>query len=367
MSENPVSTGPVSSGLDGVIAAETVLSHVDGEAGRLILRGFDIRDLAGRVSFEALLALLWEGFVAAPAGESAIRRALGEARRRVFAAAAAAAPPTPGLSPLEAVRQGLAGFADEGADPVLVTAALPVLTAALHRRRLGEAPVAPDPSLSYAADFLRMLRGAPARPDEVRALETYLVTVADHGLNASTFTARIIASTRAGMVSAAVGALSALKGPLHGGAMAPVLDMLDEIGEPARIAAWVGEAVAEKRLLMGFGHRVYRVRDPRTAILQAVAAQLPAARQRLALAEALEEAVLAALAARHRARPLATNVEFYAALVLEGIAIPRDLTTCVFAAARVAGWTAHILEQQRAARIIRPQSRYVGPAPKKAA
>jgi citrate synthase len=225
--------------------------------------------------------------------------------------------------------------------------------------------VRPDPALAQVADFLRMMRGEPASAAHVRALETYLVTVADHGMNASTFAARVIASTRAGLFSAVVGALCAFKGPLHGGAPGPVLDMLDAIAEPGNIRAWLNDALAQDVRLMGFGHRVYRVRDPRADVLKATVVTLRGGENRIRFAEAVEAEALALLRLHKPGRALDTNVEFYTALLLEALAIPRESFTNVFAVGRVAGWTAHVLEQNRIDRLIRPQSRYVGPEPRR--
>ncbi|MGB8841464.1 MAG: citrate synthase/methylcitrate synthase [Aliidongia sp.] len=355
----------MSNGLDGVIAAETVLSQVDGEAGRLIYRGHAVEELAGRVSFEAVAALFWSGFTQAPIDAASIGASMGEARQRAAVIAAPLLPHTDGLSPIEALRLLLAALGDHEAIPhhILATAAMPVFTAAIARHQAGLAPVPPDPSLGHAADLLRSLRGTPATPIEIAALDTYLVTILDHGLNASTFAARVVASTRAGMFSAVVAALSALKGPLHGGAPGPVLDMLDAIGSEANIDPWLTAAIEEGGRLMGFGHRIYRVRDPRGDVLKQVATKLRGGANSIAFAELVERRALALLALRKPGRHLDTNVEFYTALVLDALALPRALFTPIFAVGRVVGWTAHILEQERSGRIIRPQSRYIGPMP----
>jgi citrate synthase len=250
---------------------------------------------------------------------------------------------------------------------VLAVAATPVFVAALERVRAGQAPVAPDASLGHAADFLRMLRGRPAPDAHVRALDTYIVTVADHGLNASTFTARVVASTRAGMLSSVAAALCALKGPLHGGAPGPVLDMLDEIGSEANIEPWLIDAIDSGDRLMGFGHRVYRVRDPRADVLKQVAIALRGGSNRIRFAEAVEAGCLKVLARKKQNRRLDTNVEFYTALVLEALELPREIFTSIFAIGRVGGWTAHVLEQEAAGRLIRPLSRYTGRMPARAA
>ena len=226
-----------------------------------------------------------------------------------------------------------------------------------------------------------MLRGKPASPAEVAALESYLVTVSDHGLNASTFTARVIASTRAGLTSAVLGGISALKGPLHGGAPGPIIAMLDAIGRPENARAWIEAALDRGDRLMGFGHRIYRVRDPRADAMKLAVRRLTQASNvsasnlsasnvspgRLAFAEAVEASVLAILKDRKPDRPLDTNVEFYTALLLEALAYPPSAFTCVFASGRVVGWIAHAREQLAGGRLIRPQSRYVGPQPRIAA
>jgi citrate synthase len=354
------------SGLDDIVAAETVLSHVDGAAGRLIIRGHDLEEIAGRLSFEAVLALLWDGFVPEPLDESAVRIALAQARAAAFARGAPLLPATDGLSDVEALRLLLSALADAEETPhhLLAVAAAGVFTAAIVRRRRGETPVAPSAALGHAEDVLRMIRGVHVPATDARALETYLVTVADHGLNASTFTARVIASTRAGLLSSVVGALCALKGPLHGGAPGPVLDMLDAIGAEENIRPWLAAALARGERLMGFGHRVYRVRDPRADVLKQVSLDLREGGNRIRFAEAVEAEALALLAQHKTKRALDTNVEFYTALVLEALDLPRDAFTNIFATGRVAGWSAHVLEQEKSGRLIRPQSRYAGPEPR---
>ena len=352
-------------GLDDVIAADTVLSHVDGEAGRLIVSGHDLEDLVERFGFEDATGLLWRAF---HDGRN-LRAEAGLARveaHRLFAAMSA---PWTQMTAVEAMRCLLAGIADGVRDrePVLMLAAAG--TAAAHACRLvaGLAVIEPDPMRSHADDVLRMLRGRDGDAAEVRAFETYLVTVIDHGFNASTFASRVVASTAAGLPSAVLAGLCALKGPLHGGAPGPVLDMLDEIGEPSRAEAWISAALQRGERLMGFGHRVYRVRDPRANVLKAVVQKLRARDNRIAFAEQVEAAALRALKGFKSERRLDTNVEFYTALLLEALDIPRAAFTPVFATGRTAGWIAHIREQEATGRLIRPQSRYVGPMPGRAA
>jgi citrate synthase len=356
-------TSNVADGLEHVVAAETVLSKVDGEAGVLILRGHYLQEIAGRRSFEWLTGVLWQDFVNRPLGEDALRRDLGLARERAFSRLHDLLPIAGRLPPLAAVRVLLASVPDDAEDaPLLLTATVAVGLAAVIRLRDGKLPVAPDPYAGHAADFLRMLKGATATPDEAAALDTYLVSAADHGLNASTFTARVAASTRASLTDAVTAALCTLKGPLHGGAPGPVLDMLDAIGPAENAEAWLDAAVMHGDRLMGFGHRVYRVQDPRSDVVKAVVSRLNRDIGRLHYAEAVEHAALAVLAMRKPNRSLQTNLEFYTALLLEALGIPRDAFTGAFAVARVVGWIAHALEQQEGGRLIRPQSEYIGPA-----
>ena len=361
----------MSDGLEGVVAADTVLSEVDGQAGRLIIRGRSLEQLAGRVSFEEVAHLLWEGFFDHLPDDLA--RALGAARLEVFAEVSALDTGLLDRTPIEAMRALTARLADgdDLAVALRLTAAPAVFTAAVVRAQAGEAPVRPDPALGHAADTLRMLRGKPASPAEVAALDSYLVTVSDHGLNASTFAARVIASTRAGLTSAVLGGISALKGPLHGGAPGPIIDMLDAIGRPENARAWIEAALDRGDRLMGFGHRIYRVRDPRADAMKLAVRRLSqgsnVAPGRLAFAEAVEASVLAILKDRKPDRALDTNVEFYTALLLEALAYPPSAFTCVFASGRVVGWIAHAREQLAGGRLIRPQSRYVGPQPRIAA
>ncbi|WP_296598371.1 citrate synthase, partial [Phenylobacterium sp.] len=300
----------MSDGLEGVVAAETVLSEVDGAAGVLIVRGRSLDELAGHATYEDVVALLFGGFY--PDLPADVRAALGAARAEVFAEVSALDTGLLDRTPIEAMRALTARLADgdDIATAFRLLAAPAVFTAAVVRAQAGEAPVAPDASLSHAADILRMLRGTPASKAEADALDTYLVTVADHGLNASTFAARVVASTRAGLGSAVLAGISALKGPLHGGAPGPVIEMLDEIGEPGNARAWIEAALARGDRLMGFGHRVYKVRDPRADALKTAVRWLDARQGRLEFAEAVEAAALAILREHKPNRSLETNVEF---------------------------------------------------------
>jgi citrate synthase len=357
-------TSNVADGLENVVAAETVLSKVDGDAGVLILRGYYLQDIAGKRSFEWLTGLLWQDFVERPLDEAALRRDLGVARELAFERMRDLLPMAGRLPPLAAVRMLLASVPDDADDaPLLLTATVAVGLAAVIRIRSGQHAVPPNAGIGHTADFLRMLNGAPPTPEDTAALETYLLCSVDHGLNASTFAARVAASTQASLTDAVTAALCALKGPLHGGAPGPVLDMLDSIGPVENAENWLDAAVMHGDRLMGFGHRMYRVRDPRCDVVKAVVSRLGRDAGRLRYAEAVEQAALAVLEKRKPARSLQTNHEFYTALLLEALGLPRDAFTGAFAVARVVGWVAHALEQQAGGRLIRPQSEYVGPLP----
>lgn len=353
------------SGLDGVIAADTRLSLVDGEAGRLIVAGHELPELVRDYGFEGTTALLWEGLAPEGGDRAAVHTGLGTARAEAFAHVPALLAATRHLNVVEALRVGLGLLPDHASTPhhLLTTAALPVFLAALLRRRDNKPAVAPDPTLSTAQDLLRMMRGERAPAAEEKALDAYLTTIADHGFNASTFAARVVASTKAGLISAVLAGLCALKGPLHGGAPGPVLDMLDEIGSSDNILPWLEKAVQDGERLMGFGHRIYKVRDPRADVLKSVVATLSGQNGRMQFAAEVEAGAIATLRRLKPNQRLDTNVEFYTALVLEAVGLPREAFTAVFAVGRVAGWCAHILEQEQTGRIIRPQSRYVGPMP----
>jgi citrate synthase len=355
----------VDSGLDGVIVADTVMSEVDGEAGRLVVRGHGLEELVAHRGFEGVAALLWAGYGEGGGDGTAVRGGLAAARVRAFADVPRLLAATAGLSPIEALRVGIGMLPDSDPMPhhYLVCGAMPVFLTALLNARRGLSAIAPDPALTTAQDFLRMLRGQRAGAVFEKGLDTYLATVADHGFNASTFTARVVASTRAGLISAVLAGLCALKGPLHGGAPGPVLDMLDEIGDAARAEAWFDDAFAKGVRLMGFGHRVYKVRDPRADVLKAAVATLPSTAGRLAFAAAVEKGAIAALRRHKPGQRLETNVEYYTALLLEALDVPREAFTALFAVGRVAGWCAHIFEQEKGGRIIRPQSNYIGPRP----
>jgi citrate synthase len=354
----------VNSGLDGVVAARTSLSHVDGERGELIVGGFRIEELAARATFEETTWLLWHGALPTTSELESFRAALAAERGLdpavvdVLRACARRQ-----IDPMDALRIAAGMISLSSSSGVAIVARLPTIVSAYWRLRIGKDMVPPRPDLGHAANFLYMLRGEPPDPEHVRGLETYLNTVIDHGLSASTFTARVITSTGSDLVSAIVGAIGALKGPLHGGAPGPALDMVFEIGEASRAEAVLRRKIQNGERLMGFGHRVYKVRDPRADVLAAAAERLftrAGDMSLYALARAVETTALRLLDEYKPGRRLQTNVEFYTALLLHGLGLEVPLFTPTFAVSRVAGWIAHCLEQSRANRIIRPQSEYAG-------
>jgi citrate synthase len=352
------------------------LSHVDGQAGQLIIGGYELSELAGKVSFEEAAHLLWRGSLPSRDELTALRREMSGLRElpaetmRVVKAAAK----TP---PIDALRMACATLSLDLANPddiapgadmqaaKALTARFPTVVAAHARLSAGKEPVAPRDDLSLAANFLYMVHGREPDPIAAKAVDTYWVTVIDHGMNASTFAARVIASTRSDMVSAVTGAIGALKGPLHGGAPGPVLDMLNDIKSANRAEAWVRDELAAGRRIMGFGHRVYKVRDPRAAVLSKVADEMTSAKlenkQLFDLARAVEQTAVKVLEEVKPGRNLRTNVEFFTALVLQTVGLEPRSFVATFACGRVAGWCAHVIEQHAEDHLIRPQSDYVGP------
>jgi len=357
-------------GLEGIVAAQTVISLVDGANGRLVYRGYVIADLAEDMSFEEVAHLFWYGRLPTRAELDGLAAELSEWRGLTEAASTALDALPKDSDPMDVLRSivSVQGVRHALEKPTLdhaihATASFPTVLAAFQRRRRGLEPVRPRADLGHAANYLYMLNGKEATPELVRALNTYLVLLADHGMNASTFTARVIASTDSDMSSCLVGAIGALKGPAHGGAPSAVLDQLEQIGSAANAEHWMREARKRKERFMGFGHRVYRTYDPRAKILKEMCARLNPSFYELA--SRVEETALAILHEEHPERPQATNVEFYSAGVLQAIGLPKDLFPPTFAVARVAGWTAHVLEQASHNRLIRPQSEYIGPEPRK--
>jgi len=350
-----------SPGLEGIVAGETALSKVDGERGRLLYRGYRIGDLVERGTYGAVANLLWTGD-----WEPDHRLATGPIPAAVMTALRAL--PT-SAKPMDALRTAVSAW---GATQTLdwpptveqaraLTSFSPSALAAFARLRQGLEPVEPDPSLNLVPGFLYQLTGEQPDRSTARALDAYFIVGAEHSFNASTFTARIITSSRSDIASAIVGAIGTMKGPLHGGAPSEVVDQLAKVGSREHAEEWIREALDRGERLMGFGHRVYRAYDPRAAALRKVAESMEHKPEWLKLATEVEDVALRILAERHPERAIKTNVEFYAAPVLQGVGLAPDLFPAAFSLARHAGWTAHVLEQAATNRLIRPDVIYIGP------
>lgn len=350
----------VQSGLEGVVAFATEIAEPDKEGGALRYRGVDIEDLVGTIPYEKVWGLLVDGHLEPglhPAEPHPLMFRSGDPRVDVQGAIAALAP--------EWGFQQLIDISDEQAREDLARASVMALSfVAQSARGLGK-PFVPqsvvDEGTTIAERFLIRWRGE-AHPDHAKAIDAYWISAAEHGMNASTFTARVVASTGADVAASLSSAIGALSGPLHGGAPSRVLKMLDEVEQLGDADRWVRDALDRGERLMGFGHRVYRAEDPRARVLRRTAREIGS--RRFEVAEALEQAALAELKARRPDRVLATNVEYWSAVVLDTAQVPADLFTSMFTCARVAGWSAHILEQKREGRLIRPTAKYVGPSPR---
>lgn len=366
----------VPAGLNGVVAADTAIGAVRGDEGFFHYGQHDATHLARTRSFEEVWFLVRAGRLPNTAELTDFRRSVAQLRRvptelmplvEVVAATDAA--------PLAKLRTVLSAStaaltlapvidlddATRRAQTLSVAAMVPSVLAALHRLGRGDGIIAPDPDLGHAAAYLYETTGVMPTPVEARAVEQYLILTLDHGFNASTFTARVVASTGADVADAVCAALGALAGPLHGGAPSRALDALDEIGTAEHAADWVRREMAAGRKIMGFGHAVYRAPDPRSGLLREVAERLGGPLVERAMA--IEAEILVTLAELKPGRPLPSNVEFYAGVVMETAGLPRDMFTPTFAVSRTAGWCAHVVEQAAAGKLIRPSSRYVGPPP----
>ena len=358
-----------SPGLEGVVAARTAVSEVDGANGRLIYRGgYLIEDLVPAAGYEETAYLLWHGELPDKSQLDALRREMVAARRLNESARRTLESLGPDVDPMDMLRTVLSAQAASRSltkpsvpEAVALTAVLPTIVASAYRRRQRRDVIEPRDELGHAANLLWMMDGKEPATERIHWLDSYLVLLADHGLNASTFTARVIASTGSDLASCVVGAIGALKGPAHGGATYAARTMLDSIGSVENADAWLREAHAKHARFPGFGHRVYRTYDPRAKILREMAKTAdPRLHQ---VAAHTEEVALKILHDAHPERPNATNVDFWASVVLTGTGIPKEMFTCLFATSRVAGWTAHVLEAMEDLRIIRPASVWVGPQP----
>jgi citrate synthase len=366
-----VSTMAKVTGLEGVIAADTDISLVDGELGYLVYRGCWAKDLAVSRSYEETAYLLWYGSLPDDAALEELRekmrvyRALPDSLRAVLDVLPH---DIPMMSVLQAVVPLLAGGDGTKWPPTSdqaerLTAMLPTVVAYRYRSLLGLPPITPDPHLDHAANYLYMLTGNIPSADHARALTAYLILCMEHGMNASTFSGRVTLSTQADLFTAVSAAIGTMSGPLHGGAPSEVIAMLEEIGSKERAEPWLRNVLESGGRLMGFGHRIYKTIDPRAEALRLVTQQLTGSDPAFELALHVEETAIRLLEQYKPGRRLYTNVEFFAAAIMTAVELPSDLFTPTFTAARVVGWTAHMLEQSAHNRIFRPQSVYTGPMP----
>ncbi|HEY5349014.1 MAG TPA: citrate/2-methylcitrate synthase [Candidatus Lustribacter sp.] len=366
----------VDRGLEGVIVGETVLSNVEGQVGRLTYRGYDIHDLAVNATFEEVVHLLLYGDLPAQSELRDLNAELAPLRTLPPALIAMLKAIPTDAWPMDVLRTGISALAHfephraDGAHESNPGAALnliaktPSIVAAFDRIRRGLEPIAPDPHLRTAANFLWMRTGEKPIKEAEAALDMYLVLLADHSYNASTFSARVTASTNADIYGAITAAVATLAGDLHGGAPSKVMTMLEEIGTPEKAEAYVRNLLGRHEKIMGMGHREYKIRDPRAEHLEGSAKALTekSGSPWYKVARALEDASDAVLQEMKPGKKIYANVEFYTAPTLSSLGIPKDEFTCLFACGRMAGWTAHVLEQMAGNRLIRPQANYTGPA-----
>lgn len=360
----------VRSGLEGVVATATRIGLVDGERGHLVYRGHWARELAVSYTFEEVAHLLWFGSLPSPAEADPFRRQLAALRHLPPAVERIVDELPPEADMMSALRTAVSAHADAswGWPPTVeqamaLTARVPTIIARRYRRLHGQSVLDPRPDLAHTANYLYMLSGKEPAAAHVSALDAYLILTAEHGMNASTFAARVTTSTRSDMASAITSAIGTMKGPLHGGAPSAVDDTLEAIGSKENAEPHLRAVLERGERIMGFGHRIYKTVDPRAQALAEVARRVSGDDPWLDLALHVEDVAVRLLAEFKPGRRLYTNVEFYAAAVLRAVRLPKELYTPTFTAARMVGWTAHVLEQAQEDRLIRPQSLYVGPMP----
>ena len=370
-------TPQIARGLEGIVAAATNIAEVDGEKGKLTLRGYDISELSGNVAFEEVCYLLWYGKLPNQAELDALTAEMKAARQLPAPTIEALKALAPHADGMHIVRMGASTLSI--GDPTIdsldiegsrkraarLQAQMSAVVAHAYRLKQGKEIVEPKPEHGLAAGFLYMLEGEEPSEARVAGLNAYLVAVAEHGLNASTFTGRVVIATDSDMVSSLTAAIGALKGPKHGGVPGPVLKMLEDIGTAENADPFIRGEIRAKRRIMGFGHRVYKVRDPRAALLSDAAermAEITGDRSLLDLTKAVEETTVRVLAEEKPGRDLYANVELYAALILHAVGVPSELFTPIFAIGRTSGWTAHVIDQLVVDnRLIRPSALYIGP------
>lgn len=364
----------VHSGLAGIVAAATEIGLVDGERGQLVYRGHWAQELALKYTFEHVAHLLWFGSLPTDDELLELRQRMAELRTLPEHVKAVIDALPAEVDMMSVLRTAISSMADPsfGWPPtplqaLRLTAVVPTIIAYRHRKVQGLEPVPPRSDLSHTANYLYMLNGVEPPRAHVAALDAYLILTAEHGMNASTFAARVTISTRSDLVSAVTSAIGTMKGPLHGGAPSEVDDTLAKIGTKENAEPFLRALLMRGERIMGFGHRVYKTRDPRAVALSEVARRVAGEDPWLDLATHVEDVAVRLLAEHKPGRNLYANVEFYAAAVLRAVGLPRTLYTPTFTVARMVGWTAHALEQAKEDRLIRPSALYVGPMPPDAA
>jgi citrate synthase len=367
----PPSALRVPKGLEGVIVTDTKVTKIDGQAGRLVYRGYDIRDLIRRgLPFEAVAYLLWNGKLPSEQEVIVLKKRLVEKRKLPKTVTSFLEETAPkGVNPLSVLVAATSLLAlhskqqeeeDALQTGIALTSQFPIIVAYYQRLRSGKEPAKPKGNFGHVKNYLHMLTGSDdPKVEHIEALNSYFILLADHGLNASTFAARVATSTLTDVYSAIIAAIATLKGPLHGGAPSETWEMFNKIGKPERAERWLNEKLQRGERIMGFGHRIYRTEDPRSKILKEISSNI-ADPSIFSLASKVEEIARRLLREKHPERPLDTNVEFYSSVVLSSVGIPSEIFTPTFACSRVVGWTAHILEQLSENRLIRPTSNYVG-------
>lgn len=351
-------------GLKGVIAAETSISFIDGERGILVYRGYGAKALALQYTFEEVAYLLWYGHLPNTHELHTLSQALCQGRILPFHVYEVIRALPKGMDMMNQILIAASALGAEQTpsieQAIRLTAAVPVIISAIYRKERGLSPLQPSAELRHAENYLYMLTGTVPAAPHARALEAYMVLTMEHGMNASTFAARVISSTESDMAAAVSGAIGAMKGPLHGGAPTGVIDMLNEINEQGSAEVWLRQKLERNERIMGFGHRVYKTSDPRAEALRELTAHTGKNDDWLRLAGEVETTAIKLLAQYKPSRKLYTNVEFYAAAVMRALDMDASLFTPTFTASRTVGWTAHILEQAADNTIFRPESRYIG-------
>jgi citrate synthase len=357
----------IQKGLKGVVAAETKLSFIDGEKGILIYRGHEAKHLALNYSFEEVAYLLWYGTLPKQEELRSLKEKMASARKLPSYIMDIIDALPPEIEMMEVLRTAVSalgtnkyGWKPEIEQGIQLTAIIPTIIAYRDRKMNGLIPIAPRADLDHVENYLNMLKGEKPSVSSLKALEAYMILTMEHGMNASTFTARVISSTESDMVSAIAGAIGAMKGPLHGGAPTGIISMLDEIQSEDNAEPWLRAKLANNERIMGFGHRVYKARDPRADALSSITKTISKDDHWLALANFVEKKAIQLLEEYKPGRRLYTNVEFYAAAVMKAIGMEPKLFTPTFSASRAVGWSAHVLEQSVDNTIYRPEADYTG-------